>query len=328
MDALEAGIKAEGSAEVGDPAANTNAYYYAANSRPGNITAAETKQLLSQQLMGASEISDELARAIVDRIELLDSKDPKLAGGYRRAILRWQNAVINLLLLSDVKRDIAGPDTIVRLLGQRKDLREKQSSDVSDLRTGKPAGVGIAACILDDTNDYEAILDSGETETRIAMLACARLLRVPLPVSKVAENLKSPNQLLQLAAERYLESEDSVEARLTVLARHPNEARIMGATTAFYTDQTTGSESEYLWMLYQSLGDNSLYYGWGGSGNDDELKTVEKRLQDEVKKDADLLGVYAYDGNYIRIYKDRVIFSWDEDESRYRERPLNKSTTR
>ena len=324
MDALEAGIKAEGGAEAGDPAANTNAYYYNANVRPGNITPTETKLLLSQQLMGAAEISDELARAIVDRIESLDARDPKLAAGYRRAILRWQNAVINILLLRDLKRDIAGPDTIVRLLGQRKNLREQQSSDVSDLRTGKPAGVGIAACILDDPNDYAAILESGETETRIAMLACARLLRVPLTVGKVAENLKSQNQLLQLAAERYLESEDSVEARLTVLARHPNEARIMGATTAFYTDEATGSESEYLWMLYQSLGDNSLYYGWGGSGNDAELKAVEKRLQDEVKKDADLLGVYAYDGNYIRIYKDRVIFSWDEDESRYRERALNK----
>jgi HEAT repeat protein len=324
MDALETGIKAENGGEVGDPSANTNAYYYTANVRPGNITPAETKQLLSQQLMGATEISDELARAIVDRIELLDTKDPKLAAGYRHAILRWQNVVINIMLLRDVKRNIAGPDTMVRLLGQRKDLREKQSSDVSDLRTGSPAGVGIAACILDDPNDYAAILESGETEARIAMLACARLLRVPLTVSKVAENLKSPDQLLQIAAERYLESEDSVEARLTVLARHPNEARIMGATTAFYVDSSPGTESEYLWMLYQSLGDNSLYYGWGGSGNDSEIKAVEKRLQDEVKKDADLLGVYWYDGNYIRIYRDRAIFSWEEDESRYRERPLSK----
>ncbi|HSU26041.1 MAG TPA: hypothetical protein VLI65_08675, partial [Pyrinomonadaceae bacterium] len=322
LDALELGIKAEsGDAGDGDGYTNTNSYY---EQRSGPVTPAQIKLLLSQQLMQSTEISDDLARAIVDRIEALDSRDPKLAAGYRRAILRWQNAVINILLLRDLKRDIAGADTIVRLLGQRKDLREKQSSDVFDLKTGRPAGVGIAACILDDANDYAAILESGETETRIAMLGCARLLRVPLDVNKVAENLTSPDQLLQIAAERYLESEDSIEARRFVLARHPGEAKILGATTAFYVDETAGNTSEYLWSLYQSLGDNSLYYGWGGSGNDEELKGVEKRLQDEVKKDGDLLGVYSYDGNYIRIYKDRVIYSWDEDDSRYHERPLDR----
>ena len=274
--------------------------------------------------MNSEEISDELARAIVDRIEVLDEKDPSLAGAYRRMILKWQNAVINMLLLRDVKRDVADDDTILRLLSQRKSLREKQSGDVSDLVNGKPVAKGIAACLFEDQTDYITILENADAETKTAMLACARLIRSPLPVAKVAENLKSPNQMLQIAAERYLESEDSPEARGYVLARHPNEAMILGATSAFYVKDASDETSSYLWLLYQSLGDESLYNGWSGSYNDDELKTIEKRLQAEVKKDDDLLGVYGYDSNYIRIYKDRVIFSWEEDDSRYRERPLTK----
>ena len=336
MDAAEAAIASAGTnaagERFGDPVGriandgDTPSYitHYTNEGVPRTkrpITAAEIRTILGEQLLQSTEISDDVARGIVERIDALDAKDPPLAGAYRRMILRWQNAAINLLLLRDVKRGVADADTILRLLAQRKELREKQSPDVFDLRTGKPSAIGVAACLLEDTADYATILDNGDTETKTAMLACARLLRAPLPPAKVAESLKSPTPILQMAAERYLESEDSPAARSIVLDRHPNEARIMGATAAFYTDETTGSESEYLWMLYQSLGDDSLYNGWSGSANDDDLKAVEKRLQAEVKKDADLIGIYAYEGNYIRIYKDRAIFSWDEDDSRYRERP-------
>ncbi len=99
---------------------------------------------------------------------------------------------------------------------------------------------------------------------------------------------------------------------------------ILGATSAFYVKDAGEETSNYLWQLYQSLGNDALYNGWGPSYNDDELKKVEKQLQDEVKKDDNLVGVYAYDSNFIRIYKDRVMFSWEEDDSRYRERPMAK----
>jgi hypothetical protein len=303
--------------------ANEAAYAYNGKKMP--LSNADIQLLLGEQLTQSEEISDPLARALVDRIEVLDKRDTKVAAVFRQMILKWQNAAINMLLLRDVKRGVADADTIIRLLSQRKQLREQQSIDVFDLRTGKPSAIGIAACLLDDAADYVGILETGNEETRAAMLACARLMRAPLPVPKVAESLKSANETLQLAAERYLESEDSLEARALVLARHPGEAKILGATTAFFTGTAGEFEhSEYLWELFRSLGDNSLYYGWGGTDNDDDLRAIEKDLREEVKKDTDLLGVYAYSDNYVRIYKDRVIYSWDEDESRYRERLLKK----
>lgn len=294
-------------------------------SRPkGPLTAEMIRMMIGRELLNSAEIPDALARAIVDRIEILDQKDKPLAAAFRKIILRWQNSVINILLLRDVKRDIAGSEAIVRLLAQRKMLRETQSGDIFDLKTGSQTAVGIATCLLEDTADAAAIMESGSVETKSALLACSRLIRLPLAVPTVAELVKSEVPILAMAAQRYLESEDSPAARSVVLSRHPGEAKILGATTAFFNDDATETTSETLALLFQSLGDNSLYNGWYGSGNDSELKTVEKSLRDEVKKDDDLLGIYAFDKNYVRIYKNRVIFSWDEDESRYRERPLNK----
>ena len=339
MDALEIaakGVKNESEIVPTSAMANRNAawgdpvgpiaVYGNANgySRQRATSPHEVKSLLAEQLAQSTEISDELAQAIVAHIEIIDAKDPALAHAFRQLILKWQNAAINTLLLSDVKRGIADADTMVRLLGQRKSLREKQSTDVFDVLKGKGAAIGIAACLLEDVPNYTAILAGTDPDEKTALLACARLIRAPLPVAKVAENLKSPSEMLKIGAERYLESEDSAEARGIVLALHPNEARIMGAKSAFFSTADHDVTNPYLFTIFQSIGNDMLYYGWFGSSNDDEITATEKRLQTEVKKDNNLNGVYAYEGNYVRIYKDRVIYSWDEDDARYRERPLNK----
>ncbi len=306
--------------------ANLPANYAATNTAPrkGPPTAAQISDMLANELANTNEISDDLARAIVDRIEVLDKRDKDLAASLRRMILKWGNEAINLLLLRDLKLGNTSSDAVIRLLAQRKMIREKQANDVFDIKTGVPLAVGTAPCLLDDHADAIALLESGEAEARASLFACARMIRMPLPVPLSIESLKSNVPILVTAAELYLESEDSIEARSAVLTNHPNEARIMGASSAFFTEGAPDAASDTLWLLYQSLGDESLYNGWYGSGNDEDLKAVEKQLRKEVLGDENLAGVYSYKGNYVRIYKDRVIFSWDEDGSRYRERPLTK----
>lgn len=302
---------------------------YGANSvfnRKGRApTPLEIKKMVGVQLLNSTEVSDDMAAGVVDHIEMLDKREPKVAREFRAVVLRWQNSAINLLLLRDLKRGIADVDSIVRLLAVRKKLAAEQSTATHDIRTGTPTAVGIAPCLLDDKPDYITILENAGTETKIAMLACARLVRAALPVDKVAEAARGNDKRLALAAERYLETEDSQAARSVVLSRHPGEAKITGATTAFFvTDGGQADDGGMLWMLFQSVGDNSAgYNGWIYDGAE-HLRTVEKRLQDEVKKDAQLMGVYAYERKYVRIYKDKVLFSWDEDDSRYRERTLSK----
>jgi len=57
--------------------------------------------------------------------------------------------------------------------------------------------------------------------------------------------------------------------------------------------------------------------------SDDPDRNPDKKLQDEVKTDSNLLGLYAYDNNFVRIYTDRVMYSWSDDASRYHERQLS-----
>src|SRR5690606_2709745 len=50
---------------------------------------------------------------------------------------------------------------------------------------------------------------------------------------------------------------------------------------------------------------------------------ADKRLQEEVLRDEALLGVYAYRNYKVRIYPNRVMFAVEEDDRRFRERPLS-----
>ncbi len=297
----------------------------ASHTRPYNPS--EIKLLLGGLLAASAEVSSELAAAMVDRIDYLDAKNAPLAFALRKIMLNWQGAAVNSLFLRDLKNGKAETGAVVKLLSLRKELREKQPNDIFDIRGGSATALGISACLLEDNNEYDAILAGDNDEAKTAMLACARLIRAGMPVRKVAENLQSPNAALAIAAERYLESEDSAEARRIVLARRPNEAKILGATTYFAAnDKAVEPEIGFLAELFASVINSTrlapYYYLYDDSG---ALKIAEKKLQKEVTENRELLGIYSYNDNFIRIYKDKADFSWEEDAARYRERALSET---
>src|SRR5205823_4039230 len=93
---------------------------------------------------------------------------------------------------------------------------------------------------------------------------------------------------------------------------------------AFFANDRKGNTNEHLSALFQSVANNdSIYNGWIDD-NAEDLRKVEKRLQKEVKQDNDLFGAYAYDSNFVRIYKDKATYTWEEEPSRYRERMLTQ----
>ena len=301
---------------------SVNTVYYGNSMTNANrpLEASDIKQMLGFQLTNITEPSDELVRGLVVRITELDKKDAPLAQVLRRIIRNWRGTAVNSLLLSDLKNGKTDTDSIVKLLSLRKELREKQSDEVYAVRGGNQIADGIATCILENENDYEGILSGDAIETKIALLGCARLIRARLPIERVAPLLKHPNKMLVLAAERWLESEDSFEARKLVLANHPNEAVILGARTDF-TPTNSFVRSQFSGELFTSVGNSTgtPYYFYFYSAS---YAATEKKLQKEITEIADLLGIYAFDRNFIKIYKDRAVFSWEEDEARYRERVL------
>lgn len=287
-------------------------------SRPFNPS--DIKPLLAQQLIGQAEPEEELVTALIERISILDAKDSPTAFGLRRIIRNWSGAAINALLLRDVKNNKTDVDSIVKLLSLRKDLREKQWNDVSDIRAGNSFALGLSACLIESSPDYDALLRGENAEAKTAMLACARLIRAALPVETVAKNLNSPNKLLASAAERYLEAEDSPAAQNFVLAANPNKAKILGARTSFQSDATRAT-SVYLPALFESVNASAPFPGYYFSS--EELREAERNLQKEVLETPELLGVYAFDDNFIRIYRDRAVFSWQTDKARFYERALS-----
>jgi hypothetical protein len=290
------------------------------------INQSDIKIILGMQMMEQTEPSDELVTALLDRIEYLDKKEPDVAANLRKIIQNWRGAAVNSMLLRDLKNNKGDVDAVVKLLSLRRELKEKQSGEVYDIRGGGSLALGIAACLIDEPTDYDAILANENADSKIAMLGCARLIRARLPVREVAKNLQSPNKMLALATERYLESEDSPEARSLVLAVHPNEAVILGARNSFAAGAAPVFNNNFLRDLFVSVDESFAalppYYF---NAEFTEFTSGEKKLQKEVRENQELLGIYSYDNNFIRIYREKAVFSWEEGFARYRERVLSQA---
>jgi HEAT repeat protein len=287
------------------------------------LTEESLKFLVASQLVSLDDPDESLVRATVDRIAALDPREPMVANALRKVILGWNGAAFNSLIMRDTRAGKFDVDAILKLLANRKELREKQMSDVADMRGGVPAAKAIAACLLEDKGDYDSILTTGPDAAKIALFACARLIRAELPLDKVVPNLKSPNKMMAMASERYLESEDSHEARAAILAAYPNQAKILGATTVFNVPGLEATPGVFLRDVFASV---NPYFGAEEYAYLPFMQTgeteIEKRLQNEVRTKPDLLGVYSFDKQFVRIYADRAVFSWEDDPARYRERTL------
>ncbi|MBX3299781.1 MAG: HEAT repeat domain-containing protein [Acidobacteria bacterium] len=281
----------------------------------------QIRRILGDQIVSERDVGEDLARGVVELISAIEDREPNRAARLRKAVLNWSGPAVNLLLLRDMKLGRVDVDSAIKLLSERKTLRQNHSEDIFDLRHGPPVSVAFAACLLEDTSDQRSILENGDPDTKAFLLAFGRMVRSPLPVAMVGPLTGSPNKTLAAAAEAFLESEDSPEARAVVLGLHPGEAKILGAWSAFWPKGADETLSPQIWALFRSFEDEKGYVGWLSAPDDTIVKT-EESLRKEILGDRSLLGVYAYDGHYVRIYSDRVIFSWDEDDARYRERPL------
>jgi hypothetical protein len=180
--------------------------------------------------------------------------------------------------------------------------REGVLAELQVLAAGSGAPQGVAAIILADDALAQGIMASNDEPAQLALLACARLTRTPLPVEQVGALLRSKNPELQLAAERYLLAEDGEEARSLLWARHPGEAFITG------------------WRENVPLIGGSDFSAMDG---------VEQKLRAELYEEEDApLEVFALFGNggrplhVLRVYPGSAVYTHYEDATRYRERAV------
>src|SRR5262249_46537181 len=148
------------------------------------------------------------------------------------------------------------------------------------------------------------ILDKGDQFAQFALLACARLTHMALPVDQVGSLLGAREADLALAAERYLLAEDSPDARRLLLERRPNTAFITG------------------WRENVSLLGVAYF---------DAIGRVEEKLRAEVLQENGPREIHALLANgkhghrILRVYQNRAVYTFYEDEARYRERVISQA---
>ncbi len=306
----------------GQESLNKDLAYYERDSEPKRnvpITLSIGKFVAEQ-----TEPGDGLAMRALARLKFLRKSKPLVANALAEIMRSWKGRVIFIERLRQIRDGEADLETIIAALARRKEFRKETPNDVFGLRNASGIGRGIGACLDEEGAEFLNIIGQKDADALTAMLGCARLLRVKLPVAEIGAFLKNANKLLALAAERYLESEDSVEARSLVLAGHQDESVILGARQAFIPDFKNVYYSESLNELFASVVEHGFF-----PGKYSNLDKTEEKLRNEMKANADLLVVYALLPNtpaeqqVVRVFKDKITFTNYDDPARYREKTLS-----
>lgn len=270
-----------------------------------------------------TEPSEGLVLRAIERLKILRRTKPAVAESLAEIMQKWQGRAVYIEMLRQIKTGEANIDVIITVLSKRKSFREKIPLEVSGLHGANGLARAIGACLAEEEINYLSILGQTDKNAQIALFGCARLLRAKIPLNEVGGFLKSDDKMLVLAAERYLEAEDSLAARNLVLANRPNQASILGARQAFFTGNKVSYDPTVLSSLFESV--NGLGFWSEDSG---VFNKSEQKLQKEIKEDANLSAIFgvlpeaATGHQLIRVYKDRIVYTYYEDEARYRERVL------
>ncbi len=281
--------------------------------------------ILGSQVAGLSDPSDDLVRETAERISRFAKSDPPAAEFLRGVMVNWNGLAVDALLLQYLKEGNTDLPAVLRLVSNRKQLREKLSSEIFALNQGSATAAGIGVCLLEDPSVMHALLTSDSIEAATAAIACGRLIRTEIPTN-VLVPLYGKAARLDKAIDLYLESRDTPETRAVIYSRHGSDLPIIGAAQSYFAD---GNEDDnvfarkaVLWdRLYQSVFGTTE--GNGLSLIYDRRDTVlEDKWRDNVKADASILGVYVFGEHAVVIHQDKVVYIKQTDPSRFFERQL------
>jgi hypothetical protein len=180
------------------------------------------------------QVTEGLAVRLFERAKALRAAQPAVA---RKILSMIEGAPLRVAEINLVERIGEGwvdVDSITLALRIRDRLRKGAGNELYSLVKQGGYAAGVAAVILNDEREWKSSLEGRDAEAQQSLLAGARYLRDKLPVELVGKLLDSPNRALPVAAESYLEVEDSAEARKLIHARRPGEAYVLGEITTVW----------------------------------------------------------------------------------------------
>ena len=235
------------------------------------------------------------------RAESLKSNNPSVARFLIEIAHRWQSRQVDLDRINRISNGSADANVIKEALERRDSLRMTVSPELHALSAESGAAQGIAVALLEDPSLVQGVLGSQDQFAQMALLACSRLTRASLPVDLISPLLNSKHSLLSLAAKNYLLLEDSKEARELLWKHHPNQAFVTGWSEKF-----------------------------GGGRSDFGISEQEEKLRAEILKEngpVEIIALIDSSENFqvMRVYSDKVVYTYHEDSTRYRERSVSRA---
>ena len=260
--------------------------------------------IIGKYLSYLQSVPESLVQAVLARAETLKSDNAPLATALIQVAHRWQGRQVDLDIIARIGNGSADANTINLALRRGAKMRQNLTPQLQGLASLNGMGPGVGAVLLENPALAHDVLTSKDQLAQIALLACSRLTNNRLPVDLVGPLLRSKNELLSLAAERYLLVEDSKEAQDLLWQHHPNKAFMTG------------------W------GENGEY----GYEDAQRVHEVEEKFRAEVLKENGPVEIIALIGpgkeirnRVLRIFSDKAIYTHYEDLARYHERVVSKA---
>lgn len=278
---------------------------------------------VGNQISEQTEPGEGLVVRAIARHKILQRTNPVVAAALSAIMQKWKSRAFLVENVRQIKEGKADLETILSFLAKRAEIREKIPNELYVLRGANGLARAVGACVLENASENLSVLGQPDAETKIAFLGCARLIRAALPVREVAAYLNGENPLLALAARRYLEAEDSVEARTVLLGKYPSETLILGARNAFIPNEKNVYQTPALDAVFESVTGSGFV-----SPTIPHIEKFEETLRTEMRENPDLMVVYSLINEsdsgqrVVRVYRDRILFTHYEDPARYRERLL------
>jgi hypothetical protein len=306
VDEMVASIEAYAKRLMTVPGDDVLERFFDINSRYEELSDTENIGMILGQ---PEEPNEELAARLLERIKVLESRQPKLVASIQNIIQEWPLRITALDLLRRLAEGWADAEAIYSALRRREILRDIAGDELRELMKNSGQAKGVATVLLKDQQSAHELLEGKDREAQRALLACARLVRGQLPVELAAQLLKRGDPALTLAVERYLESEDSSEARKILLARRPREAVILGAWAKFYPKENP-------FRLFQLQEDKLRAEVKNSNGPDEIFAMLDGRLVNSTYSTSP--------GNSIivRIRGGRASMVWQRDPAREQYREL------
>ena len=179
-----------------------------------------------------------MVEILIERSKVLRRSHPEATKKILGIIQVTPTRAAEINLIERIGKGEIDVDALIIAIEHPDSLRKNGSNELSALWKIGGYAAGIAAVILDEEERQRELLAGEDAQAQIALLACARYLRWTLPIEPVGKLMTASNQSLVAAAESYLEVEDSRAARQLILARHPNEAYILGEVVDFGDEET------------------------------------------------------------------------------------------